>query len=78
MNISKILTIMLLSTMLASLSYANDSKLTHECVENANKEVCQTLITSSNISSLQECVESCQSIGIDGWCPKSCNSVGIV
>lgn len=78
MNISKILTIMLLSTMLASLNYANDSTLAHECMENNNKQACQTLITSNAISSLKECVVTCQSIGIDSYCPKSCNSVGAI
>lgn len=78
MKISKIPAITLLGLILASLSYANDSTLAHECIENANKQACQTLITSNALSSLKECVATCQSIGIDGWCPKSCNSIGVL
>ncbi|MGX3044779.1 tetratricopeptide repeat protein [Helicobacter sp. T3_23-1056] len=75
--------ILLIALTLINLLYADESnsqsiEQTIECIEKNNKKACQILIESNALSSLKECVATCQSIGIDGWCPKSCNSIGAV
>lgn len=64
--------------ILANLIYANEAKLAQECIENRDKKMCETLIKANALSSLQKCVVTCQSIGVDNYCPKSCNSVGLI
>ena len=74
----KSLKILLITLTLTNLLYADNSNLARECIENNNKKICKTLIDTNALSSLQECVVTCQSIGIDDYCPKSCNSVGLI
>lgn len=48
------------------------------CIEAGDKEECQALIEANVLPRLQFCAVSCDSIGEDNNCYKSCNNVGII
>lgn len=48
------------------------------CIEAGDKEECQALIEANVLPRLQFCAVSCNSIGEDDNCYKSCNNVGII
>lgn len=48
------------------------------CMEAGDKEECQALIEANVLPRLQFCAVSCNSIGEDDNCYKSCNNAGII
>ncbi len=70
------------STALAESNNDSIATMAKNCIESNNKKSCQAIIQANTETSvlpnLQTCVVSCNSIGEDNNCYKSCNNVGII